>query len=70
MSTNLLRHGPKWKLANYRLELYNDEVGVIKQSGPSVKKTNTDIGISIWNMLNVICFFLFHASNHLSLTSQ
>ena len=30
MSTKLQRHGPKWKLTNYGLELRNDEVLVIK----------------------------------------
>ena len=37
MSTNLPRQGPKWKLAN-RLELHNDEVGIIKQSRSECKE--------------------------------
>ena len=52
MSTSLPRHGPKWKSEKYRLELRNNnEVGVIKwRGGTNVKKTNTDLGISVWNM--------------------
>ena len=33
MSTNLPRHGPKWKSANHRLDPRNDEVGIIKRNG-------------------------------------
>ena len=36
----------------------------------NVKKTNTDFGISIWNIEYVICLFWFLAGNHLPLTSQ
>ena len=41
MSTNLPRHRPKWKMANYEIELRNDEAGVIIKQ--SVGKCKEDI---------------------------
>ena len=38
MSTNLPRHRPKWKSANYGLEWHKDEGGVIKQIGDGCKE--------------------------------
>ena len=50
MSTNLPRHGPKWKSANYAMikAVPSNEVGI------NVKKKNTDFGISILNIDYVI----------------
>ena len=50
MSTNLARHRPKWKSANYGMinSVSSNEVGA------NVKKTNTDFGISILSMEYVI----------------
>ena len=54
MSTNLPRHGPKWKPVKYALDR-----AMIKSVSPNevwanVKMTNTDFGISILNMEYVI----------------
>ena len=69
MSTNLPRNGPKRKPANYQLESRNDEVGVIvKQSGDECKEDQ--YWFRNYYMKYVICLLWFHASNHLSITSQ
>ena len=54
ISTNLPRHGPKWKLVNYGLEPRNIKSVSSNEVGANVKKTNTDFGISILNMEYVI----------------
>ena len=38
LTSNLPRHGPKWKPANDGVEPRNDSVGVIKRSGSECKK--------------------------------
>ena len=50
MSTNLPRHGPKWRSANYGMikSVASNEVGA------NLKKTNTDFEISILNMECVV----------------